>query len=82
MAKIDVADANALRTATSKYLGDFPGSLICGLQLWYEGLGGQGVPTPTEMAAIEAAIGEAPGWKDIGVTRFEKFGGQRSFKRA
>ena len=81
MARIDVSDPKALHEATEKYLGDFPGELICGLQLWYEGLGGQGVPNPAEMAAIEAELGANPKWTDVGGVRYEKFGVQRSFKR-
>ena len=82
MAKIDISDQEALRAAVDGYLGAFPGELICGLQLWYEGLGGQGVPTPGEMSAIEGAIAAAPGWKDVGKVRYEKYGGQQSYKRA
>ena len=80
MAKTDVSDPKALKAAVGKYLGEFPGDLICALQLWYEGLGGQGVPNPTEMAAIEGEIGAVPGWKDVGNVRFEKFGVQKSYK--
>ena len=81
MAKTDVSDPKALRAAVDKYLGEFPGDLICALQLWYEGLGGQGVPTPEEMAAMESALGATPGWKDVGSVRYEKFGAQQSYKR-
>ena len=80
MTKIDVSDPKALKAAVEKYLGKFPGDLICALQLWYEGLGGQGVPTPAEMAAMEATLGSAAGWKDVGGVRFEKFGVQKSYK--
>ncbi|MCL1834638.1 MAG: hypothetical protein FWG48_00615 [Oscillospiraceae bacterium] len=81
MAKFDVTDSKALSAAAAKYLADFPGDTICAVQLWYEGLGGQGVPTPEEMAAMDTALGAATGWKDIGGTRFEKYGVQHSFKR-
>jgi len=80
MAKIDVSDPKALKAAVGKYMSEFPGDLICALQLWYEGLGGQGVPTPAAMAAIEAEVGAAPGWTDAGNVRFEKFGVQKSYK--
>ena len=80
MAKTDVSDPKALKEAVRKYLGEFPGDLICALQLWYEGLGGQGVPTPAEMAAIESEIAEMPGFKDVGGVRYEKFGVQKSYK--
>jgi len=82
MVRCCVTDANALRAAADKYFDAYPGELICALQLWYEGLGGQGVPDATEMAAIQDAIGNTPGWKDVGDVRYEKFGVQKSYKRA
>ena len=81
MAKIDVADSKALQTAVKKYLGAFPGDLICALQLWYEGLGGMGVPDACAMAGIQDAIAQTPGWTDAGQVRYEKFGVQQSYKR-
>ena len=81
MAKFDVSDSKALRAATDKYLGEFPGEMMCALQLWYEGLGGQGVPNPAETEALDAALGAASGWKDVGGVRFEKYGVQKSYKR-
>ena len=80
MAKIDVSDPKALKAAVGKYLGEFPGELICALQLWYEGLGGQGVPNAAEMAAIQDAIANAPDWTDVGGVRYEKYGVQKSYK--
>ena len=82
MAKIDVSDLKALEAAAVKYLGDFPGDLICALQFWYEGLDGQGVPNKAEMAALQNTIANAPGWADVGVVRYEKYGMQKSYKRA
>ena len=82
MAKIDVSDQKALGAAVEKYLAAFPGDLICTLQLWYEGLGGQGVPNTAEMATVQAALAKASGWKDAGAQRYEKYGVQPSFKRA
>ena len=81
MAKVDVLNPKELKPAVEKYLGALAGKLICPLQLWYEGLGGQGVPNPQEMRAIEEAIGKTPGWTDCGIMRYEKFGMQQSFKR-
>ena len=81
MAKIDVSDPKALAAAVEKHLGEFPGDLICALQLWYEGLGGQGTPTTAESAAIQDAVAKAPGWTDVGAVRYEKYGMQKSFKR-
>ena len=80
MAKIDVSDPKALKEAAAKYLGEFPSDLICALQLWYEGLGGQGVPNAAEMTAVQDAIASSPGWTDVGNARYEKFGVQRSYK--
>ena len=63
MAKTNVLDPAALKTAVDKYFCEFPGDLICALQLWYEGLGGQGVPNAAEMTAVQNAIANLPGWK-------------------
>ena len=81
MTRIDVSDPKSLRAAVDKYLADFPGELICALQLWYEGLGGQGVPNASEMAAIQDAIAGTSGWADISRIRYEKYGMQQSWKR-
>ena len=82
MARIDVSDPKALKAATKKFLDEFPGDLICALQLWYQGLGGQGVPNSAEMTAVQGAIAGTPGWADVGNVRDERFGVQRSYKRA
>jgi len=81
MQRCCVTNPNALRAAVDKYFNTFPGELICALQLWYEGLGGQGVPNAAEMTAIQDAIAATPGWKDAGDVRYEKFGVQKSYKR-
>jgi len=81
MAKIDVSDSKALKAAVEKYLDEFPGALICALQLWYQGLGGQGVPGAAEIAAIQNAIADTPGWTNVGDVRDERFGVQTSYKR-
>ena len=65
----------------AKYLDAYPGDMICALQVWYEGLGGQGVPDLERMAQINAALSNAPGWRGAGDVRYEKFGIQRSYKR-
>ena len=80
MAKVDVSDPKALKEAVEKYLSDFHGDLICALQVWYRGLGGQGVPDAAQMAAIQDAIKDAPGWSDVGDVRSEIFGVQKSYK--
>ena len=82
MAKIDVSDPKALKAAVEKYLGELPSNLICALQLWYQGLGGQGVPNAAEMAAIQDAIASTSGWEDAGNLRDERFGVQKTYKRA
>jgi len=81
MAKIDVLDPKALRAAVDKYLGEYPGDIVFALLLWYQGLGGQGVPDAAEMTAIQDAIAGTPGWTDIGIARDERFGAQRSYKK-
>jgi len=82
MAKIDVSDSKALRAAVGTYLDAFPGGLICALQLWYQCLDGQGVPNSGKIAAIQAAIADTPGWTDAGDVRDERYGVQKSYKRA
>ena len=82
MAKIDFSDPNALKAGAEKYLNEFPGDVICALQMWYEGLGGQGVPNAAEMTAMQDAIAALPGWNDVGPMKYEKFGTQKSYKRA
>ncbi|MDR1590297.1 MAG: hypothetical protein LBS51_08935 [Oscillospiraceae bacterium] len=81
MARVDTGNAPQLDRAVAEYLSGFPGDLICARQIWYEGLGGQGVAKPEDVAAIEAAIGSVPGWKREGDVRYEKFGTQNSYKR-
>jgi len=81
MARIDVSDPKAIKAAVEKYLSEFPGSLICALQLWYQGLGGQGVPNPPEIAVIQKTMAEIPGWEDVGDVRDERFGVQKTYKR-
>jgi len=82
MAKIDVSDSNALKAAVGKYLDEYQGELVCALQLWYQGLGGQGVPNPGQVGAIQNAVANTPGWADVGDLRDERFGVQKTFKRA
>jgi len=81
MSKIDVLNSRDLAEAAGKFLDEFPCDDICALQLWYEGLGGQGVPDAAEMAAIQDAIANKPGWMEIGSMMYEKFGMQNSYKR-
>jgi hypothetical protein len=68
-------------SAITNWLGDFPGDVICALQIWYEGLGGMGIPNPDEVAAIEKIIAGLEGWKPVGNVRYEKMGQQPSFRR-
>ena len=81
MAKIDVSDPKALKTAIQKYLDETPGDIIFALKIWYQGLGGQGVPNAAEMSAIQDVIASTPGWNDVGDLRDERFGVQKSYKR-
>jgi hypothetical protein len=82
MARVDTGNAPALREAVGKYLAEFPGELICARQLWYEGLGGQGAAKPDDVEAIESALDGVSGWEPVGDVRYEKFGVQKSYKRA
>ncbi|NLO47980.1 MAG: hypothetical protein GX111_06645 [Clostridiales bacterium] len=82
MSSAITANLSQLRSAITRYLDAFPGDTICARQIWYEGLGGCGVPNPADMAAMEAVLSDIPGWKPIGDVRYEKFGTQNSYKRA
>lgn len=65
----------------ASYLGGFPGDVVCGVQVWYEGLLGHGVMTPEEQAELEALLDSTPGWASAGDVRYEKYGGQKSWKK-
>ena len=80
--KISTGNAGELTAAIQKWLSEFPGDMICARQIWYEGLGGCGVPNPADMNAMEAALNSLPDWKNVGNQRYEKFGAQISWKRA
>ncbi len=79
--KVSTSNTQGLKNAMTTWLDEFPGDLICARQIWYEGLEGCGVPNPADMAAMEAVLNSASGWKNIGDTRYEKFGMQNSWKR-
>jgi len=81
MAKVNISDAKSLQTAVSTYLDEFPGDIMCALQLWYEGLGGMGTPTTAEMNTLNEVLAAAKGWADAGDVRYEKFGVQKSIKK-
>jgi hypothetical protein len=82
MGRILTGNSADLKAAMTKWLGEFPGELICARQIWYEGLGGCGVPNPADMNAMEAVLSSLGDWKNIGNTRYEKFGTQNSWKRS
>ena len=79
--KISTGSAKELQSAMTKWLSDFPGDLICARQIWYEGLGGCGVPNPADMLAMEDVLNSLGDWKNVGNQRYEKFGAQNSWKR-
>jgi hypothetical protein len=81
MTRFVTSDTEALRSTMTRWLEEFPGDLICARQLWYESLGGYGVASPADVAAIEAVFHSLPDWKHIGMVRYEKFGPQNSFSR-
>jgi hypothetical protein len=81
MSGVSAANASQLRSEISRYLDKFPGDTICALQIWYEGLGGCGVPSPADIEAMEAVLSSLSGWKHIGNIRYEKFGTQNSYKK-
>ena len=81
MANSKAKDPKLLAETVEVWLEEFPGDLICARQIWYEGLGGEGVPTPEQIVAIEDAVAALPDWEKAGDVRYEKSGMQYSFKR-
>jgi hypothetical protein len=79
--KISTGNTQALKSVMTQWLEEFPGDLICARQIWYEGLGGCGVPNPAEMQAMEDVLNRLSDWKNVGNQRYEKFGVQNSWKR-
>ena len=79
--KISTSNKKELTSAMTKWLKEFPGNLICARQIWYEGLGGCGIPNLADMAAMEEVLNGLADWKIVGNVRYEKFGGQNSWKR-
>jgi len=77
----NVKRAGNLSSKIKRWLNGFPGEVTCALQVWYEGLGGMGTPTPAEVAAIEEIVAGFKGWESAGNVRYEKMGLQPSFKR-
>ena len=80
MGKISIGNAQ-LKDAMVSWLNELPCNIICPIQIWYEGLGGCGVPSPADVDAMEAVFNSLGDWKNVGNTRFEKFGSQNSWKR-
>lgn len=81
MGRFATSDTQGLKSAMTTWLNEFQGDLICALQIWYECLGGYGVPNPADMEAMEAVLNGLNNWKNVGDVRYEKFGSQNSYKR-
>jgi hypothetical protein len=82
MPRFSTGDTALLERRITSYLDSFQGDVICPLQIWYEELGGYGVPEPADMAAMTDVLAKQKGWSDVGIVRYEKFGAQKSYKRA
>ncbi|MDR1573155.1 MAG: hypothetical protein LBS24_02465 [Clostridiales Family XIII bacterium] len=82
MPRFSTGDTALLERRITSYLDAFPSDVICPLQIWYEAFGGYGVPEPADMTAMTEALDKREDWTDAGVVRYEKFGPQRSYKRA
>ncbi|MDR2771213.1 MAG: hypothetical protein LBB57_04170 [Clostridiales Family XIII bacterium] len=81
MPRFSTDDTALLERRIASYLDNFPNDVICPLQIWYEELGGYGVPEPADTTAVTNVLDRLEGWTDAGVVRYEKFGEQRSYKR-
>ena len=80
MPGLDVGNVTLFQETMKRYLNDYPGDVICPLQVWYE-LGGCGTPGRAEMKAMEDVLDGLEDWKDAGEIRYEKFGKQPSYRR-
>jgi hypothetical protein len=81
MPRFSTGDTVLLERRITSYLDAFPGDVTCPLQIWYEELGGYGVPEPADMCAMTDVLDRQEAWNDAGMVRYEKFGAQRSYKR-
>jgi hypothetical protein len=81
MPRFSTGDTALLERRIASYLDDFPDDVICPLQIWYEALGGYGVPEPADTAAMTEVLERQDAWTGAGVVRYEKFGPQKSYKR-
>jgi hypothetical protein len=81
MPRFKTDNREALKSAVSSYLTDYIGDTVSAVQIWYEGLGGFGVPEPWDTEAITAVVNGMDNWDDIGGLRHEKFGVQPSWRR-
>ncbi|MDR0858924.1 MAG: hypothetical protein LBN97_07835 [Oscillospiraceae bacterium] len=76
MQRFNTSNTVALDNAVQKYLTEFPGDMICPLQIWYETLGGYGAPTPEDDAALADSLNRISDWKFNGKGHYEKYGDQ------
>jgi hypothetical protein len=81
MPRFSTGDTVLLERRITSYLDAFPGDVICPLQIWYEELGGYGVPEPADMRAMTDVLDKQKNWNDAGMIRYEKFGVQNSYRR-
>jgi hypothetical protein len=79
--KMLTGNTKELYSAMTRFLNKFPGDTICARQIWYEGLGGCGIPNPADMDAMDTVLNSLKNWKSVGNVRYEKYGAQYSFKR-
>jgi hypothetical protein len=82
MPRFSTGDTALLERRIASYLDDFPNDVTCPLQIWYEALGAYGVPEPADTAAVTDVLDRQEGWTDAGIVRYEKFGAQKSYRRA
>jgi hypothetical protein len=81
MPRFDTTDTAALESQVASYLNELPGETASLYQIWYEQLGGYGVPTPEDLVRIEAAVDKLGNWTSIGKTPDEKYGPVPKWRR-
>jgi hypothetical protein len=81
MPRFDTTDTAALDSQVASYLNELPAETTSLYHIWYEKLGGYGVPTPEDLVRIEAALDKLGSWTSIGKAPDERYGAVPKWKR-
>jgi len=81
MPRFDTKDTAALEAQIVSYLKELPGETASLYQIWYEQLGGYGVPDADDLARMQAVVEKQDEWESIGTAPDEKFGPVPKWRR-